>query len=141
MNNKLEAFARNYLKENLVKCTTEEQKMFKRMYSHNNLEKPINEIVDELHVAKLDNAMKQIERTLAKKDEDAQPPKFLKTNVEGLEFKIAEDGVWLCVEHKRQHCMVNLNNLSNDEKESGKRLTSPFTLLRNLVLDSASTIV
>jgi len=66
MNNKLQDFARNELKIGLAQCTAEEQLLFKRMYSHKNLELPVDDVVDNMPAEKLDWAMQQVERTLAK---------------------------------------------------------------------------
>lgn len=70
MNNTLTQFARNNLKEGLKQCTEAQVHMFKRMYSHNNLELPINEVVDNMPAEKLDRAMEQVEATLAKRKGD-----------------------------------------------------------------------
>ena len=67
MNNTIQDFARNKLKEDLAKCTEAECLMFKRMYSHKNLELPINDVVDNMAAEKIDWAMQQVERTLAKR--------------------------------------------------------------------------
>jgi len=67
MNNKLQDFARDDLKEGLAQCTEEEQHFFKRMYSPDDLELPIDDVVDSLPDEKLDWAMQQVERTLAKR--------------------------------------------------------------------------
>lgn len=64
MNNQLQEFARNTLKEGLTKCTDGQQLIFKRMYSHKDLDKPINDVVDNIAEDKLDWAMQQIENTL-----------------------------------------------------------------------------
>ena len=66
MNNQLTAFARETLKEGLAKCTKEQILLFKRMYSHEDLEKDINKVVDDMPDEKLDWAMQQVERTLTK---------------------------------------------------------------------------
>lgn len=66
MNQQLQDFARETLKEGLKKCTDAQVDLFKRMYSHDNLELSIDDVVDNMPEAKLDWAMKQVERTLAK---------------------------------------------------------------------------
>jgi len=66
MNDKLEQFAREDLKSGLAQCTEKEQHIFKRMYSHKNLDLPINEVVDRMAMEKLDWAMQQVDRTLTK---------------------------------------------------------------------------
>ena len=66
MNQQLENYAREELKTSLESCNKKQQLMFKRMYSHSNLELPINEVVDNMPSEKLDWAMQQVERTLIK---------------------------------------------------------------------------
>ncbi len=66
MNNELEAFARTSLKENLAKCTEGQQFIFKRMYSHGDVNKEINQVVDDMSISKLDWAMQQVQRTIDK---------------------------------------------------------------------------
>jgi hypothetical protein len=56
--------AKGILKELLAECTTEQQLFFKRMYSHNNLELPINDVVDQMNEDKIDWAIIQTERTI-----------------------------------------------------------------------------
>ena len=67
MNERLQKYARDTLKDGLSQCTDSEQLLFKRMYAHNKLESPINEVVDNMESEKLDWAMKQVQRTLQKK--------------------------------------------------------------------------
>lgn len=64
MNEELQAFARAELKSGLEQCTDGEQLLFKRMYSHGNLEADIIEVVDAMPDDKLDWAMQQVKRTL-----------------------------------------------------------------------------
>ena len=64
MNKTLRDFANSELKKNLGQCTDEQQLLFKRMYSHNNLEKNINDVVDNLPDERISWAMEQVERTL-----------------------------------------------------------------------------
>lgn len=66
MNSQLESYARQTLKESLGKCTQEQQMLFKRMYSHKNLDVSIGDAVDSMVEENLDWAMQQVERTLAK---------------------------------------------------------------------------
>ncbi len=68
MNEQIQAFARDTLKEGLSKCTEAQQHLFKRMYSHLNLNKPIDQIVDEMSEDKLDWAMQQVASTLRKRE-------------------------------------------------------------------------
>lgn len=67
MNSQLQSYARKSLRESLAKCTNHQQLFFKRMYAHGNLNMPINDVVDQMPEEKLDWAMQQVERTLAKK--------------------------------------------------------------------------
>jgi hypothetical protein len=65
-NETLKNVAKEMLKELLSQCTEPQQLMFKRMYSHNNLELPINDVVDNMAEDKIDWAMTQVERTIEK---------------------------------------------------------------------------
>lgn len=67
MNNELQTFARQNLKEGLSKCTEAERLTFKRMYSHNILGLDIVKVVDSMPEDKLDWAMRQVKSTLDKK--------------------------------------------------------------------------
>ena len=67
MNNQLQRFARDSLKEGLSKCTGDEQQLFKRMYSHEEPYRLLHEVIDNLDESKLDWAMQQVQRTLDKK--------------------------------------------------------------------------
>lgn len=66
MNSQLSGFARQTLKDGLQKCTQDQRLFFNRMYSHKDLDKDINEVVDQIPDEKLDWAMQQIQRTLDK---------------------------------------------------------------------------
>lgn len=66
MNKTFATAGRNILKELLSQCTEGQQFMFKRMYSHKNLELSINESVDNMDDDKIDNAITQCERTVEK---------------------------------------------------------------------------
>lgn len=66
MNRTLAQFARQTLKENLALCNAEQQLIFKRMYSYDDLDLPINEVVENMPDEKLDRAMQQVEKTLSK---------------------------------------------------------------------------
>ncbi len=67
MNEDLQNYARAKIKSGLAQCSEREQKMFKRMYSHDDLTLEINDVVDGMTPEKLDWAMQQIARTLEKK--------------------------------------------------------------------------
>ena len=71
MNETLQNFARNYLKENLRLLPEDWQLTFKRIYSHQNLYKPINEIVDDMPEERLDPAMEQVRRSVEKLSKEA----------------------------------------------------------------------
>jgi hypothetical protein len=58
--------ARIILKDLLSKCTEDQQMLFKRMYSHQNLELPINDAVDQMDPDKMDWAITQCEQTVNK---------------------------------------------------------------------------
>jgi hypothetical protein len=66
MNETLKNAAKKILKELLAQCTEGQQLMFKRMYSHKNLELPINDAVDQMEDNKIDYAITQTERTITK---------------------------------------------------------------------------
>ena len=66
MNNQLQEFARTELKNGLAKLPEKNQLLFKRMYSHENLDLDINTVVDSMPEDKLDWAMQQVQRTLDK---------------------------------------------------------------------------
>lgn len=66
MNNQIQEFARNTIKDGLAKCTDGQQRLFKCMYANGNLGLSINDIVDQMQEDKLDWAMQQVENTLKK---------------------------------------------------------------------------
>jgi hypothetical protein len=68
MNEQLKNFAREELKRGLAQLPEPNQRLFKRMYSHNNLELPIDEVVDKMPEDKLDWAMQQVKNTLVKRE-------------------------------------------------------------------------
>lgn len=57
---------RNVIKKGLSQCTDRQQEIFKRMYSHDDLSKPIDEVVDSMLEENLLWAASQIQRTLDK---------------------------------------------------------------------------
>lgn len=63
---RLVAETKQLLKDGLNKLPQNWQLTFKRMYSHKNLELPINEVVDNMPDDKLDWALSQVENSLAK---------------------------------------------------------------------------
>jgi hypothetical protein len=66
MNIYLQNFAREFMKDGLAKLPEKNHDIFRRMYSHKDLEKDINQIVDDLPEDKLDWAMMQIQRSVDK---------------------------------------------------------------------------
>ena len=67
MNNQLEDYTRQKIKEGLLKLPKDCQKFFKRMYSSQNLELPVNEVVDNMPGEKLGWALTQVKNTLNRK--------------------------------------------------------------------------
>ena len=66
MKKQLQDFARQTIKDGLAKLPKSNSMFFKRMYSHDNLEADINDVIDAIPEDKLDWAAQQVERTLAK---------------------------------------------------------------------------
>ncbi len=74
MNDTLQKFARNYLKEGLSQLTPENHRIFKLMYGRNNNKRSvtdaeimlIDKVIDEIPPEKLDWAMEQIRRSVEK---------------------------------------------------------------------------
>ena len=66
MNEQLQEFAKRTLKEGLAQLPESNRVLFKRMYSHENLEADINDVVDNMPETKLDWAMQQVQRSLEK---------------------------------------------------------------------------
>ena len=73
MNETLKTTAKQMLKNLLSQCTEPQQMIFKRMYSHDNLELQINEVVDKLPDDKIDWAITQCEQTVEKNSNPAKP--------------------------------------------------------------------
>lgn len=71
MNDQLQNFGRTQLKEGLAKLGEKHRLFFKRMYSHDDLEADINDVVDSMPEDKLDWAMQQVERSLQKESANA----------------------------------------------------------------------
>ena len=74
MNDQIQEFARQALKNGLAECTEGQQGVFKRMYSFDDLFRPIDAVVDRMPDEKLDWAMRQVQSTLdknAKREENA----------------------------------------------------------------------
>lgn len=66
MNDQIQDFARQTLKDGLAKCTEGQQSVFRRMYSFKDQGLPIGTIVDRMPDDKLDWAMQQVQGTLDK---------------------------------------------------------------------------
>lgn len=68
MNEELQKFARDTIKKGLAECSDDQQMVFKRMYSHMNLNMPINDVVDKMPSDRLDWAMTQLKNTISKNE-------------------------------------------------------------------------
>ena len=66
MNIQLQNFARQTLKDGLSQLPENQQMMFKRLYSHKNLNANINDVVDKIPEDNLDLTMQLVERSLKK---------------------------------------------------------------------------
>ena len=66
MNKRLTEWARNDLVTELGHCSEAQRSLFKRMYSHNDLDLSISEVVANMPDDKLDWAMSQVINTVAK---------------------------------------------------------------------------
>lgn len=66
MNQHLQDFARNFIKERLKRLPADQQLFFNRMYSHKNLGATVDEAVDAMEPSKLDWAMTQTETSYNK---------------------------------------------------------------------------
>ena len=66
MNNELQNFARKQILDGLNQLPPENQMLFKRMYSHKDLDAPIEAVVANMPEDRLDWAMQQVSRTLNK---------------------------------------------------------------------------
>lgn len=64
MNDVLQDYARQVLIDGLLTCTPDQQMIFKRMYSHKNLEASIEEVVAGMKDTQLDWAMQQVAKTV-----------------------------------------------------------------------------
>ena len=73
MNSQLEQFARQTIKDCLAQLSENNRLLFKRMYSHKNLDASIDDVVDRIPTDKLDWAMQQVERTRSKKEDKNEP--------------------------------------------------------------------
>jgi hypothetical protein len=64
MNEQLQTFARDTIKEGLALLSDSHRLMFKKMYSHEDLDADINHVVDTMPEDKLDWAMQQVMRSI-----------------------------------------------------------------------------
>lgn len=69
MNETLKNSAKEILKELLNKCTEPQQRLFKQMYCFDNMELPINEVIEQMDGDNMDWAITQCERTVKKNQE------------------------------------------------------------------------
>jgi len=67
MNETIIVFARDNIKKNIAICSNSAKLLFKRMYSHNNLEMELNDVVDNMSEQSLSWAMTQLQNTLKEK--------------------------------------------------------------------------
>lgn len=72
MNETLQNYARIYLKEGLAQCTEDQQLLFRRMYSPTGPDRSMEDVVDHMPEDKLEWAMHQVKRTLAKAKKASQ---------------------------------------------------------------------
>lgn len=70
MNNRIIKFCKDYLKENISKCSERQQLIFKRMYANKKLDLDIDLVIDKIPDDKLSWAMEQIDNTILKNSED-----------------------------------------------------------------------
>lgn len=66
MNIILENYARLFLHRNIAQLNNDHHHIFKKMYSPNNLDVDIDELIDKMDIKKLDWAMIQIKNSLDK---------------------------------------------------------------------------
>ena len=72
MNDTVTTFMRETLKEGLATRPPAQQLLFKRMYSHGDLEKEIHAVVDDMENEKLDWAMQQVQRSIDRENKDGK---------------------------------------------------------------------
>lgn len=61
---KIDKFRRDELRQLLAQCTPGQHHTFRLMYSHKDLEKPIDKVVDDMPAEKIDWAIQQAETTV-----------------------------------------------------------------------------
>lgn len=67
MNSDVSKFLRDGIKKGLKELPESNFDLFKRMYSHNNMDASIDEAVDNMPDEKLEHAYDQVQRTLEKR--------------------------------------------------------------------------
>ena len=68
MNDRVMEFIRFELKTGLAMLSETHRSFFKRMYSHDNPDADIDDVVDSMPVEKLDWALTQVQNSLRKKE-------------------------------------------------------------------------
>jgi hypothetical protein len=71
MNKQLQEFARQEIKAGLSLLPESHRIIFRRMYSHKDLSKDINLVVDDMPDDKLDWAMQQVQNSINKLNKEA----------------------------------------------------------------------
>ena len=66
MNEQMQQFARDFLKTVLAKLPASNCLIFNRMYSPDDLEASVSDVVDDMPEERLDWAMQQVQRSLQK---------------------------------------------------------------------------
>ena len=66
MNQYLQDYAGQFIKDGLAGLTDSNRLLFKRMYSHKDLDAAVDDVVDSMPADKLDWAMLQVDRTVKK---------------------------------------------------------------------------
>ena len=66
MNDQMQEFARQTLKDSLANCKAGQRDKFKQMYGFKIRNLPMDVIVDRMPADKLDRAMEQVQRTVDK---------------------------------------------------------------------------
>lgn len=118
MNQHLQEFARNFIKERLKQLPAGQQLVFNRMYAHKNLDRSVDEAVDAMPADKLDWAMQQVETSytdgVAKGTIQAIPVASPASTDEGWREFVTAISEGFASEHQGQlhcdHCRVNLEH-------------------------------
>jgi len=72
MNDTISNYAREQIKQQLFELPERYQLFFKRLYSHEDQKKPLNEIIDNIPEEKLNWVLTQVENTRIKEIEKIQ---------------------------------------------------------------------